>query len=153
MIKRDCMENSPVRPIARVREFATLLGWKGLQLFLHRSHAHGVIPWYQTPDNKFNLQINESPIGQIVRYQATIKADRYGITAMDYVSFELFDDQQSFESEAERIRPYLSRANWKLKTWRDARRLKPGLIMPKSKKKRRGRRRRSPQESIAISHK
>ena len=129
------------RPVAHMRAFAALLGWNGLQLFLYNIEDIGIIPMYQTPDDKFNLQINESPIGQTKNYQATVKADRYGITAIDWIPFELFDDQPSIESEAERILPYLSRTNWKSKTWRITRRLESGLILPKTKKKLRGQRR------------
>ena len=139
------MDNQLLRPKARLRQFATLLGWNGLELFLHHSKEHGIIPWYQTTDDKFNLQINENPIGQTAQYQATVKAERYGITAIDWVPFELFNDQSSFESEAARILVYVSRANWKTKTWRNDRLLKPGLILPKSKKKLRGRRRKNRQ--------
>jgi len=137
------MEDQLVRPKGRLREFAALLGWNGLELFLHHSDDHGVIPWYQTPDEKFNLQINENPIGQTKQYHATVKADRYGITAVEFVPFELFDDQASFESEAARVLPELSRSNWKSKTWRNARLRKPGVIKPRTKKKPRGRRRRN----------
>ena len=132
-----------MRPKAPLREFARLLGWNGLELFLHHSKHYGILPSYQTPDVKFNLQINENPIGQTRQYQATVKADRYRITAIKWIPFELFDDQSEFESEAARILPSVSRANWKSKAWRNARLLQPGLILPKSKKKLRGRRRKN----------
>ena len=51
-------------PLSRLREFATLLGWNGLQLYLFHIEEYGTIPCYMTPDEKFNLQINENPIGQ-----------------------------------------------------------------------------------------
>ena len=72
------------RPNAR---FASLLNWHGLELshLVFSSdeiarwnfHASGILVTYMTPDLKFNLQINEHPIGQTVTYQATIKAERY----------------------------------------------------------------------------
>ena len=80
------------RPLYRMRSFASLLGWHGLQLDSFKPWPEGIaaekgldrIYLYQTPDDKFNLQINEHPLDQTTTHKATIKADRYGVIRIDW---------------------------------------------------------------------
>lgn len=106
------------QPLLRMRQFAELLGWRGLRLgyVLLRddeatpANAHGgVVIFYQTTDEKFNLQINTYPHGQCRQHQANVKADRYGILHVGWHEFELFHDHDRFCQEAERLRPWLDR--------------------------------------------
>ena len=103
------------KPIAQMRWFASLLNWHGLELSHHifssdeiarwNFHASGILVTYMTPDLKFNLQINENPVGQTVTYQATIKAERYGIVHIGWHPFTLFNDDNALRREAERLSP------------------------------------------------
>lgn len=91
-----------------------------------------------TPDLKFNLQVNENPIGQSVTHQATIKADRYGIRNIGWHHFTLFDDDNELSCEAERLRPWLDRNLYKNRRWlREFKAKHPDMLLP-SRKKRRG---------------
>ncbi|NLS92320.1 MAG: hypothetical protein GXX96_09095 [Planctomycetaceae bacterium] len=137
------------KPIHRMRWFASLLHWHGLQLERIvpppdeaaglRIPEPGIIAFYMTTDWKFNLQINETPIGQSVTHQATIKADRYGINRIDWHPFTLFDDDEELKHEAERLRPWLDRKLYKDRKWlRAFRQYHPELLLP-SRKKCRGR--------------
>ena len=86
------------KPLERMRRFASLLNWRGIELewiVFEPSEREkndtiptsGIIAFYLTPDIKFNLQINESPSGQSVTHQATIKASRYGIRDIGWHPF------------------------------------------------------------------
>lgn len=122
-----------------MRKFASLLGWNGLELFVVGPiDGVGFVSFYQTPDEKFNLQINEIPSGQCSTHQATVKASRYGISSIGWVPFTLFDDPLKLKEEAMRIRPGLDRKNWKSKIWRRQQRFEDGVTLPCSKKKLRG---------------
>lgn len=136
-----------LRPLERMRKFASLLDWNGLQLF-GASWGDTRIYLYQTPDDKFNLQINEAPDGQVEEHKATIKACRYGIVHIEWVPFTLFDDAVALQNEARRVYPLLSRSKWKSKAWRINRLQEPGVILRRTRKKIRGRRRRAPNRSM-----
>ena len=129
-----------IRPFFRLHQFASSLGWNGLQQFscLDWQDNATRIYLYQTPDDKFNLQINEEPFGQVKTYCATIKASRYGISRIAWVPFVLFDDHSEFDNEVSRVFPHLARKLWKSKTWRRQRLMQPGIVPLPSKKKRRG---------------
>ena len=71
------------QPLAKMQSFAALLGWKGLRLecvLLDDAEAsranvpHGVVIYYMTTDDKFHIQINTYPHGQVRLHQATVKA-------------------------------------------------------------------------------
>jgi hypothetical protein len=135
------------KPIGRMRWFASLLSWHGLQLqwlpFSADEMAKwgfpGVVAFYMTPDEKFNLQVNEYPIGQSVTHHATIKARRYGIRDIGWHAFTLFDGDDELRSEAGRLRPWLDRELYKSRHWRrQFKALHPDMWLP-SRKKRRGR--------------
>jgi hypothetical protein len=126
--------------------FASWLGWRGLQIF-------DVAPWpeafeshkgldrlyfYQTPDRKFFLNINEVPDGQSLTHRATIRAERYGIAGIDAIHFALYDDIDRLRIECDRLLPMLSRDNWKARSWRKQRMEAPDIRLLPSKKKIRG---------------
>ena len=137
------------KPIHRMRWFASLLYWHGLQqeriVFSPDESTEfnipepGIITFYMTTDWKFNLQINETPIGQSVTHQATIKADRHGIRDIGWHPFTLFDDDAALKREADRLRPWLDRRLHKDRKWlRAFKQDHPDMLLP-SRKKRRGR--------------
>ena len=110
------------QPSARMEFFAGLLGWRGLRLWKHllsdddvstANLKNPLVIWYETTDEKFNLQINQYPIGQTRTYQATVKAERYGIGSVGWHSFEMFEDDESLKREAARLRPWLERRQFK----------------------------------------
>lgn len=114
------------QPLGRMQLFASWLGWNGLQLE-HVSLSEGsiavngdvgVLVYYMTTDLKFNLQINVHPSGQPRRYHATVNAERYGIRNVGWHDFEITDDDQSLLAEAERLKPWLFRPQFKKKEWR-----------------------------------
>lgn len=134
------------RPFRRMQMFASWLGWRGLQIF-------DVAPWpeafeshkgldrlyfYQTPDRKFFLNINEVPGGQSFTHRATIRAERYGIAGIDGIHFALYDDIDRLRIECHRLLPMLSRNNWKSRSWRKQRMDAPDVSLWPSKKKIRG---------------
>jgi hypothetical protein len=133
-----------VQPLYRMRLFASLLGWKGLQLEHFRwkqeddhESALGVAIYYTTTDVKFNLQINCQPHGQIRHYRATIKADRYGIISVGWHDFELHEDDQRLFAEVERLKPWLRRDQFKDRAWRRQFIAQhPELAYPHSKRRR-----------------
>ena len=150
------------KPIGRMRWFASLLNWHGLELSHHvfssdeiarwNFHASGILVTYMTCDLKFNLQINEHPIGQIVTHQATIKAERYGIVHIGWHSFTLFEDDEELRREAERLRPWLDRKLYKSKAWlREFKARHPDRLMW-PRKKRRGRQGRKPLICSDLNH-
>jgi hypothetical protein len=135
------------KPLARMRQFASLLGWKGLQLeyvtfsaeeiLKYNCPTTGIIAHYMTTDLKFNIQINESPVDQCITHQATIKADRYGICNIGWHSFKLFENDQQFMEEVERLRPWLDRRLYKNAHWRREFKHKfPEMLLPSRKKNR-----------------
>jgi hypothetical protein len=135
------------KPIARMRWFASLLNWRGLQLekLLFTSDeiercnlpASRIVAFYMTTDWKFNLQINENPIGQCVTYQATIKADRYGIKNIGWHPFTLFADDGKLKDEVERLRPWFDRRLYKTRLWlREFKMQHLEMLLPSGKKHR-----------------
>lgn len=135
------------KPIDRMRWFASLLNWNGLQLervpcspdeIAAWGVPGGIIAYYMTPDLKFDLQINENPIGQSVTHHATITADRYGIRNICWHPFTLFDDDDALRREAQRVRPWLDRSLYKNRRWlREFKARHPDMLLL-SRKKRRG---------------
>ena len=115
------------QPYARIRRFAEELGWNGIRQ-LHvllgenearlASIASGIVLFYVTTDEKFNLQINPRDHGQSRLFRATVKACRYGITSIGWHDFELFADENLFRREVERLKPFLYRPYWRDRKWR-----------------------------------
>ena len=135
------------KPLARMRYFASLLGWNGLQLEYktfspdeiakYGCPATGILTYYMTTDFKFNLQINEVTTGQALAHQATIKADRYGICNIGWHPFDLSENDQQLMQEVERLRPWLDRQLYKNASWRRTFKRKfPEMLLPSQKKKR-----------------
>ena len=116
------------QPLARMRHFASLLGWRGLRLFSHRipeealgpevNIPDGIVIYYDTSDLKFSLQINTFPHGQTRFHSATVKADRYGILHTGWQPIELFDEDEPLMAEAQRLQPLLGRHLFKDRQWR-----------------------------------
>jgi hypothetical protein len=137
------------KPIARMRWFASLLNWRGLQLdcaiFSDDERAQfklpepGIITYYETTDPRFSLLINERPEGGSNTHMAAVKAPRYGILHLAFHSFTLHDDEVLLRAEAERLRPFLDRKLFKQAA--NLRRLKmePSVRLLRSCKKVRGR--------------
>jgi len=108
------------KPIWRMRRFAAMLGWNGLQLEWIRlspeeaaSPNCSVVAYYLTTDQKLRIQINEIPAGQSRFHQAIVVASRNGIGVFDWHKFELFDDDDSLAAEADRLRPWLDRQQFR----------------------------------------
>lgn len=138
---------SDSKPIHRMRYFASLLNWHGLQLERVSLSPEevaelgisspGIITYYMTTDCKFNLQINEAPIGQAVTHQATVKADRYSISSVGWHPFTMFDDDHELRCEAERLRPWLDRKLYRDRRWlRKFKDTHPSMLLPTRKKPR-----------------
>jgi hypothetical protein len=108
------------QPIRRVHEFARLLGWNDLRLwvFPRPESAGGFFAAYCTTDEKFNLQIAPCPSEGEDCYTAAIVAERYGITAVPHQRFTLFADSNALAAEANRLTPLLARSNFKNPQWR-----------------------------------
>jgi hypothetical protein len=110
------------QPKAKIEYFAGLLGWHGIRLWKvllsdddirTAKLKNALVICYETTDEKFNLQINPHPIGQTRTYRATVKAERYGIANVGWHDFELFDDEETLRREADRLRPWLERRQFK----------------------------------------
>lgn len=132
------------QPLGRMRLFASLLGWNGLQLEHVRLPEGsvavdgnvGVLVYYMTTDPKFNLQINVHPSGQARHYHATVKAERYRITNVGWHDFELTDDNQSLLAEAEQLKPWLYRPQFKNREWcREFIKAHPKMAFPDLKRR------------------
>lgn len=111
-------------PYWRLRWFASLLGWNGLRMnwitFTQAEAAKWdtvpvsrILVCYGTTDEEFRIQINEKPGGQTGHYQAMVGPFRYGIHAIGWFPFELFDDDRKLVDEAERLRPWLGRQQFR----------------------------------------
>ena len=134
------------QPLLRMRCLASLLGWNGLQLEYVRvqdSEAHSQLPhdtvvvYYLTTDAKFNLQINTYPHGQSRFYEATVKAERYGISHVGWHQFELPDDDDLLVSTAATLKPWLYRPHFKDRQWvRQVLRENPNMATLRAAKKR-----------------
>lgn len=107
-------------PYWRLRWFASLLGWNGLRMdwitFTEAEAAKSdtvpasrILVSYGTTGKEFRIQINEKPGGQTRHYQAMVGPFRYGIRAVGWHPFELFDDERALVDEAERLRPWFAR--------------------------------------------
>jgi len=114
------------RPLFRIQEFGERLGWRGLRmqhLWLSKQDGPlppgGIIVWYETTDARFHIQINESPCGQSETHAASVIAERYGLVPTEFYEFSLGNDDQQLQVEADRLAPYLARANFKSKPWRN----------------------------------
>jgi hypothetical protein len=114
------------QPLSRMRHLASLLGWNGLQLEYLRvrdSEANSKVPqntvvvFYTTTDSKFFLQINTYPHGQSRTHQATVNAERYGITSVGWHQFELPDDEDLLVTTAEALKRWLYRPLFKDRQW------------------------------------
>ena len=125
-VPSDIQRTLATQPLARMQQFAELLGWRGLRLGHVRlcddeaaraDAPDGMVIFYQTTDEKFNLQINTYPHGQCRQHRATVKAERYGIRHVGWHEFELLDDPDKLRQEADRLRPWLDR-----RLFRDAKR-------------------------------
>ena len=137
------------KPLGRIRRLAAALGWRGIQISWSYACGDGQVPTpatpihvtYLTPDPKFNLQINENPLGQSRRHSATVKADRYGIVNTGWVQFELPDDDESLARLAETLQPLLRRDNFRDRRWvRELKKTPDRVQLPRTKKKQRGKR-------------
>jgi hypothetical protein len=108
------------QPEARVQKFARLLGWNDLRLHAIESPSLSApfIAAYWTTDARFNLQITRCPNLGETHYQATVVAERFGITAVPHQAFQLFEDAEELMAEALRLRPWLGRSNFRNRGWR-----------------------------------
>lgn len=108
------------QPEARVQKFARLLGWNDLRLHAIKSPSLSApfIAAYWTTDARFNLQITGCPNLGETHYQATVVAERFGITAVPHQAFQLFEDAEELIAEALRLCPWLGRSNFKNRCWR-----------------------------------
>lgn len=105
------------KPFWRMRWFASLLGWRGLRIEwirLQGEYADPLRPgriviYYLTTDKYFKIQINEESPDQPRRHLATVGGERYGLGAIGWHSFELFESDIELAAEAERLRPFLDR--------------------------------------------
>lgn len=137
------------KPLARIRALASSLGWHGIQLSSFSACSIEDAPteetpfgvFYMTTDEKFNLQINENPAGQSRTYQATVKAERYGILHTEWVHFDLSDDAAALAEVIQHMLPLLGRENFKNRKWLRAIKQTDRVRLTRSKKKPRGRRR------------
>src|SRR5687767_10591358 len=82
------------QPYLRMRHFAEMLGWRGLQMFKCQDERipGGLLMYYTTSDQKFNLQINARERLSTTLFQACVVAERYRIVHTDWHRFELFTD-------------------------------------------------------------
>jgi hypothetical protein len=112
------------KPFWHMRRFAAMLGWHGLRLewvrFRDEDAARDVgmpeskiLVYYLTTDREFSIQINELPPHDGRLHQATVGAFRYGITQLGWHPFELFGDAANLATEAERLRPFLDRQQFR----------------------------------------
>ena len=112
-------------PCWRMRWFASLLNWNGLELGWVRFSDEDASRWasvpasrilvhYVTTDQEFHIQINGLPDHPRI-YQATVGPFRYGIsqTKIGWHRFELFGDRNKLAAEAERLKPLLDRQQFR----------------------------------------
>ena len=106
--------------ILKLREFAELLGWRGLQACTVDLDGRE-ITWFETTDKKFYLQINPQPVGSRNHFRATVIATRYGLPldAVGFHDFDLQDEKMSLKVSSEDLYPILGRRNFKNKPWRN----------------------------------
>lgn len=112
------------KPYWRMRQFASLLGWRGLVLSWTRITDEEakcsptppktrLFVYYVTTDERFRIQINELPAGQSRYYQAAIAPFHYRISQTEWHPFELFDNDAALIGEAERLRGFLHRQRFR----------------------------------------
>jgi hypothetical protein len=116
------------RPLARVRRFASLLNWHGLQLETCTIESEErdetsrrlplVVTYYMTTQLGFHLQVNQREANSPLDLWATVVGWRLSMPAMPFLPFELFEDDRALAGEAERLRPQLDRRLWKSRNWR-----------------------------------
>ena len=104
-----------------------MLGWRGLQLKYiwfspqeieaGRGPASGLCVYYHTGAWRYALQVNEAKPEDDFTHKATIIPDRYGLRALDWHPFTLFEDDDRRAQEAERLKPYLCRQSFKNRRW------------------------------------
>lgn len=134
------------RPIDRLRQFASMLYWHGLQLNYHLMppHTPGIsetddplIVYFATTHWKFYLQINERGGHDAqLTHCATVVSFGYGLRPYEFQSFTLFDDPLQLAAEADRLRPLLDRRYWRRKSWRKSFLLAhPELRIPTKKRR------------------
>jgi len=134
------------KPLERMRRFASLLNWRGLQLEWHivppeedqPPKITDIISYYITTNSKLYLQINEIPLGQSVTHEASVVAFRYGILNIGWHPFTLYEDDDALRAEAERLRTYLDRKLFKSRSGVKAIKRMPGTTLSPSRKKQRG---------------
>jgi len=139
------------KPIWRMRRFAAMLGWNGLQLdwirFTSEEAARNntipkslVLAHYLTTEWEFHIQINELPSGQSRFHQASVAPNRYGFKHLGWHKFELFDDDDALTAEADRLRPWLDRQQFRNPKRRAIVKKEHPELLLVTKKRRRGRR-------------
>ncbi|PHR85855.1 MAG: hypothetical protein COA78_38740 [Blastopirellula sp.] len=105
------------KPVARLSQFAALLGWSPLRVYQHTlddrstENSTSIITWYESEENisphtDCFLQINEHPIGQTHTYNAAVYAIRYRICT-GWHQFTLHKSKRDQAAEAERIGQWL----------------------------------------------
>lgn len=126
------------KPYWRMRWFASMLNWEGLVVEWVRIsdedslNSIGVPEsridvYYVTNDREFHIQINELPDRSNL-YQATMGPFRYGIgcihRAIGWHRFELFENDAHLIAEAQRLKPFLDRQQFRdparRATWKKA---------------------------------
>lgn len=111
------------KPYWRMGWFASLLNWHALQLeWVNLSQIAAtrgpdvpeskILVYYVTTDREFHLQINELPDHPKL-YQATVGPFRYGIGLIGWHRFELCDDDADLIAEAQRLKPFLDRQQFR----------------------------------------
>jgi hypothetical protein len=129
------------KPYWRMRWFASQLNWNGLQLEWVRLSDEDVVRssgvpesrilvYYVTTDQEFHIQINELPDHPRL-HQATVGPFRYGIGPhVGWQRFELFDDDTNLIAEAQRLKPFLDRQQFRDPARRAAwRKAHPELVL------------------------
>ena len=123
-----------------LHDLAAALGWHGLQRLTCTVPGSKTWPvvFYETTDPKFNLQINEVPSNDRIEYQATVKAERYGILHTQWIRFELPDNPDAFTAALSRLQPLVQRVNFKNRLWLRDIKQSDQVRLIYSKKKQRG---------------
>jgi hypothetical protein len=113
-----------LQPLVRIQAFGRLLGWNGLRMDCfpcpdpNYRGPLGLFFLYSTTDRRFNLQISRRlDIGEN-GYTAAVIAERYGIIAVPHQSFVLHESDLELRVEADRLRAYFDRRNFKDAQWR-----------------------------------
>jgi|SRR6185312_14638822 len=99
-------------PLGELKRFARNLGWQRLRQWRREGGSRTVV-WYEAGkaagqrDDLF-LQINESPIGQAIAYEAAVYAIRYAIVS-GWHSMKLRPDGHCDDAEVQRLDGWLHR--------------------------------------------